>query len=323
MPIKFVMLPPQNAQYREWGRQLAQALPDFSIVIAEDEQQALREIEDADAAFGSVTLPLLQKSRKLRWVQSPLAAPPAGYYYPELIAHPLVVTNFREIFNDHIGAHVMALVLSFSRGLPGYMALQRERKWAPAPDRVKNTIYLPESTLLIVGVGGIGAETARMAATFGMRVIGVDTRRKDTPPGMAELHPADALDSLLPQADFVVLTVPHTPVTEGYFNRARFSRMKRTGYFINIGRGKTVRLDDLVAALQAGELAGAGLDVYEQEPLPATHALWAMSNVVLTPHVAAHGPYLDDRRFEIVIENCRHFAAGEPFRNVVDKRLWY
>ena len=135
--------------------------------------------------------------------------------------------------------------------------------------------------------------------------------------------PAVKPDALLPRADFVVLTVPHTPATEGFMNRARFRLMKRSAYFINIGRGKTTRLPDLVAALEAGEIAGAGLDVFEQEPLPAEHPLWTLPGVIITPHTAGYGPYLDERRYEIILENCRRFVAGEPLRNVVDKAAWF
>jgi phosphoglycerate dehydrogenase-like enzyme len=106
-------------------------------------------------------------------------------------------------------------------------------------------------------------------------------------------------------------------------HRARFHRMKRTAFFINIGRGMTTRLDDLVAALRAGEIAGAALDVFEQEPLPAGHPLWTLPNVLITPHTAGHGPYLDERRFEILLDNGRRFLAGQPLRNVVDKAGWF
>ncbi|HEU5321501.1 MAG TPA: NAD(P)-dependent oxidoreductase, partial [Methylomirabilota bacterium] len=143
------------------------------------------------------------------------------------------------------------------------------------------------------------------------------------PPGVAELHGPDALDAQLPRADFVILTVPHTPATEGFMDRRRFQRMKRTAFFVNIGRGSTTRLDDLVAALRAGELAGAGLDVFEQEPLPADHPLWTLPGVLLTPHTAGYGPYLDERRFEILLDNCRRFLAGRPLRNQVDKAAWF
>src|SRR5579864_4850129 len=156
-----------------------------------------------------------------------------------------------------------------------------------------------------------------------MNVIGVDERRTAPPPGVAELHRAAALDTLLPRADFVILTVPHTPETEGFMNRARFRRMKPSAFFINIGRGMTTRLDDLVAALAAKEIAGAALDVYEIEPLPASHPLWTMPGVLLTPHTAGHGPYLDDRRLDVLVDNCRRFVTGQPLRNVVDKARWF
>jgi phosphoglycerate dehydrogenase-like enzyme len=264
----------------------------------------------------------LSRGARLRWLQAPQAAPPAGFYYPELIAHPVVVTNFREIYNDHIGAHIMAFVLAFARGLHEYLPQQLRREWRPAP-LDSGVVHLPEATALIVGVGGIGAEAARLAAAFGIHVIGVDGRRQEAPPGVAELHGPDALDSLLPRADFVILTVPHTPATQGFMDRARFQRMKRSAFFINIGRGMTTRLDDLVQALRAGEIAGAGLDVFEQEPLPANHPLWTMPGVLITPHTAGYGPYLDERRFEILLDNCRRFLAGQPLRNVVDKARWF
>src|SRR5262249_43953232 len=152
-------------------------------------------------------------------------------------------------------------------------------------------LHLPECTALIVGVGGIGSETARLLAAFGGQVIGVDARRRDAPPGVMKLDGVAALGSLLPHPHFVLLTLPHTPETEGFMGRARFARMKRSAFFINIGRGRTTRLDDLVAALRAGEIAGAALDVYEQEPLPADHPLWTTPNVLMTPHTAGHGKY--------------------------------
>ena len=294
----------------------------MSVIVAENETEAAGAIARADAAFGTVSPSLLKAASRLRWIQAPQAAPPAGWYYPELIAHPAVVTNFREIFNDHIGAHIMAFILAFARGLHRYLPQQLNREWLPAPLDT-GVIHLPEATALIVGVGGIGAETARLAAAFGMQVLGVDSRRQVAPPGVAELHPAAALDSLLPRADFVVLTVPHTPSTEGFMNRARFRLMKRSAFFINIGRGMTTRLDDLVAALDAGEIAGAALDVFEQEPLPSNHPLWTTPGVLITPHTAGYGPYLDDRRYDILLDNCRRFLAGEPLRNVVDKASWF
>ncbi|HUA54067.1 MAG TPA: D-2-hydroxyacid dehydrogenase, partial [Candidatus Sulfotelmatobacter sp.] len=289
----------------------------------ETREGAEQAIALAEGAFGTIPAALLPRAGHLRWLQAPQAAPPAGYYYPELIAHPVQITNFREIYNDHIAAHIMSFVLAFARGLHLYLPQQLRREWKPAPREDDSVVHLPEATALIVGVGGIGAEAARLAAAFGITVIGIDERRPDKPEGVAEMHRAAALDTLLPRADFVILTVPHTPETEGFFGRARFQRMKRTAFFINIGRGMTTKLDDLVAALTAGEIAGAALDVYEQEPLPAEHPLWTMPNVLLTPHMAGHGPYLNDRRFDIMVDNCRAFAAGRALRNQVDKASWF
>jgi phosphoglycerate dehydrogenase-like enzyme len=317
-----VMLPPQEAKTRDWAARVKAAVPGLEVVVAEDEAAARATLARAECAFGTLSPALLPHATRLRWLQAPQAAPPAGYYYPALVQHPVVVTNFREIYNDHIGAHIMAFVLAFARDLHRYLPQQARREWKPAPLDT-GVVHLPEATALIVGIGGIGSEAARLAAAFGMKVIGVDARRTDRSAGVAELHPSGALDALLPRADFVILTVPHTPATEGFMNRARFQQMKRPAFFINIGRGKTTRLDDLVAALRAGEIAGAGLDVFEEEPLPADHPLWTMPGVLITPHTAGFGPYLDERRFEILLDNCRRFTAGQPLRNVVDKSTWF
>ena len=320
--FKFVMLPPQSDTTRRWAKALAEQVPEARVVVAEDGETAAREITDAEAAFGWLTDDLLAKAQRIRWLQAPQAAPAAGYYYPALIEHDLSVTNFREIFNDHISAHILSFVLAFARGLHVYLPQQLRRDWKKPADN-QGVVHLPEATALIVGVGGIGAETAHLLSALGVTVLATDARQATAPAGVAELHRPEALDDLLPRADFVILTVPHTPATEGFFNRARFQRMKKSAFFINIGRGMTTRLDDLVAALNAGEIAGAALDVYEQEPLPADHPLWLTPNVLMTPHMAGYGPYLDDRRFEIMMENCRSFAAGKPLRNVVDKKSWF
>jgi phosphoglycerate dehydrogenase-like enzyme len=318
--FKFVLLPPQSDTTRGWAKRLAEIVPQVHLIVAEEAATAAREIVDAEAAFGWLGGDLLSKATKLRWLQAPQAAPAAGYYYPELIAHPLVVTNFREIFNDHIGAHILAFVLAFARGLHVFIPQQLRREWKKSSAESGDVVHLPEATALIVGVGGIGAEAARLLSAFGVTVVGTDARAPD---GVAELHRPEALDELLPRADFVILTVPHTPASEGFFTRGRFQRMKPTAFFINIGRGMTTKLDDLVAALQAREIAGAALDVYEQEPLPSEHPLWTLPNVLLTPHMAGHGPYLNDRRFEIIVDNCRAVAAGRTLRNVVDKSSWF
>jgi phosphoglycerate dehydrogenase-like enzyme len=319
---KFVFLPPQRPETRAWAAALANQVPELEVVSVEQPAEAAAAIADADAAFGTLTPDLLRTATRLRWLQAPAIAPPAGFYFPELVEHAVQVTNFRGIFNEHIAAHIMAFVLAFARGLHQYIPLQLKHEWAPA-QLDTGVVHLPECTAVIVGVGGIGAETARLCAAFGMRVIGIDARLSQPVEGLAALHGPDALDAQLPNADFVILTIPHTPETESLFNAARFGRMKPSAFFINIGRGMTTRLDDLVAALRSGQIAGAALDVFEIEPLPADHPLWDAPNVLITPHTAGFGPYLDDRRQEIIVENGRRFVRGEPLRNLVDKAHWF
>jgi phosphoglycerate dehydrogenase-like enzyme len=147
-----LMLPPQTATTRSWAARVADALPGLDVIVAEDPAQAARVATHADAAFGTMPPTLVRTATKLRWLQAPQAAPPAGYYTPELVAHPVVVTNFREIYNDHIGAHIMAFVLAFARGLHLYIPRQLRGEWRPEPGETAGVLHLPETSALIVGV---------------------------------------------------------------------------------------------------------------------------------------------------------------------------
>lgn len=322
MSFKFLFLPPITDTIRAWATSLAAGVPEMHVAIAETSAEAQQEIVEADAAFGTLPAPLLARAKQLRWLQAPAAAPAAGYYYPELVQHPVIVTNFRGIYNDHIAAHILAFLLAFARGLHRYLPQQLHQEWNPAPADT-GVVHLADSTALILGVGGIGSETARLCAAFGIHVIGIDARVTELPPGMAALYRPDNLDRLLPEADWVVMTIPHTPETEGLMHLERFRLMKPSAFLINIGRGMTVKLDDLNAALRSGLIGGAGLDVFEQEPLPPEHPLWTAPNVLLTPHTAGYGPYLDERRLAIIIENAQRLVKGTDLRNVVDKRVWF
>lgn len=317
----FVMLPPVGDDMRAWAGRLAEDAPGLAVVVAEDGAAVRNIIARADAAYGWVSPEVLPLAKDLRWLQNPFAGPFPGYYYQELIDHPVVVTNPRGIYSDHIAHHILMLMLALSRGLPYYMEAQRSNRWNPRA-RKRGYVNIGGSTVLINGVGGIGAETARLCAALGATVVGIDPRPEHDCP--AAIHAPSELDGLLPAADFVVTTAPHTPATEMMWNADRFRRMKPTAYFINIGRGMTARLDDLTAALAAGEIAGAGLDVFEIEPLPADHPLWRMENVLITPHVAvADAADIPERRYALLADNARRFLAGEPLRNVVDKARWY
>jgi len=320
--LKFVFLPPHNEARRSWGERLQADLTSYRIVTAETEADARREIIDADGVYGWVPPDILPLAEKLRWLHSPHIAPKADFYYQALIDHPVIVTNPRGTYNDIIAQHTLMYVLALARGLPFFMKAQHQKRWDREAPR-DEFINVATTTVLIYGVGGIGHETAKICAAFGMRVLGIDTRWEyDTP--MLEKHAPDDLDKLLPEVDFVIVTVPHTPETEGMWRADKFRLMKKSAHFINIGRGLTTSLDDLVDALEAGVIAGCGLDVYETEPLPADHKLWSLPNVILTPHVAGKdAPGVTDRQYEILLENMRRFADGKPLINIVDKRVWY
>lgn len=316
--------------------QIRQAASGLTVVQTHDETEAQREIADADALFGTLSPVLLQAARRLRWAQAPTASM-EKYLFPELAASSVVVTNMRGIFSDVIADHVFAFILCFAKNFPTYIRQQQRSHWqmlgrAPGelpgyggPGEVhpsdRAALTLADCTLGVVGLGGIGFEVMQRGRAFAMRILCVDPKADAVPFGVALWRP-DRLDDLLRESDFVVIAAPHTPQTFKLFNRDRIRKMKRTAYLINVGRGMIVDLADLTAALQAVEIAGAGLDVFEVEPLPADHPLWKMDNVIITPHCAAASPRVAERHLETLLDNLRRFAAGQPLRNVVDKAQW-
>ena len=253
----------------------------------------------------------------------------------------VVLTNVRGLFGDVIADQVLGYVLCFARNLHTYIRRQVERRYEPIGGesaRVSNqsgpgtvndmdraTIYLPQSTLGIVGMGGIGCEIARRAMAFGMSVRGVDRfpDRVRTPEGVKGVEGVDRLADLLHWSDFAVIAAPQTPETTGLFDAKTIAHLRPSSYLINIGRGAIVVLDDLVAALREGKLAGAALDVFEIEPLPRDHPLWAFPNVILTPHTAGYSPVIAGRHLATLVENVSRFVRGEPLLNVVHKELWF
>ncbi|WP_020468773.1 D-2-hydroxyacid dehydrogenase [Zavarzinella formosa] len=319
--------------------QIMAAAGQMAVVNAIDETHALLHIPEADAFFGKITPGLIAAAPRLRWVQAPTASL-EHYLFPELVSHPCVLTNMRGLFSDVIADQVMGYVICFARNLHVYILQAAAGQWAPVGGETARVGFasgpgtvgdidrahrhLADTTLGIVGLGAIGREVARRAAAFGVRVIAVDPKPMDCPPEVSALWPLENLPQLLGQSDYVVIAAPHTPQSAAMFRRPQFRQMKRDGYLINVGRGAVVVLDDLVAALEAGEIAGAALDVFETEPLPAGHALWNMpGRVILTPHVAGYSPRIAGRHLETLLNNIGRFVRGKPLCNVVDKEKWY
>lgn len=320
MSFKLVILRPDNDSYVQiWPQKLEEFVPGIKVYFCNDLTEAMDVIGNVDVAFGDVSHELFARANNLKWIQCFQAGPKAGYYHRALIESDVIVTNTRGIFNDHISTHIMSYVLAFARGLNVYIPRLTRHYWNPDYE----TIHLPNSTAIIVGAGGIGAETARLCSAFGMKVIAVDPRVSEAPIGVDELYGTDYLDDLLSIGDFVIVCTPETPATQGLFNYYKFRLMKSSAFFINVGRGSTVILDDLVKALNEDEIQGAALDVFENEPLADSHPLWTIPGVIITPHVAGIGPYLLDRRVELYLDNCVRFNQNKPLRNVVDKKLWF
>ena len=310
----------------------------MAVVNVASQEQALDEIEEADAFFGKLTPALLARAKKLRWVQSPTASL-EHYLFPELVEHPCELSNMRGLFSDVVADHVMGFVLCFARNLHVYLRNQATGKWAPVGDQryvadfvnAPGTVlptdrthqHLSDCSLGVVGVGHIGAEILRRASAFGMSLMGVDPKTRRVPGVLDAVWPLERLPDLLRTADYVVIAAPHTPETTNLFRRPIMRLMKRSGILINIGRGAIVDLSDLADALQAGEIGGAALDVCDPEPLPSDHPLWRMPNVIITPHIAAASPRIAERHLETLLENIRRFIQGEPPTTLVDKRLWY
>ena len=313
MAIKMVLQRRLEDEYMRQIRDLG-----VETVVATAEEDVPRVIGDADAYFGQMTPEILKAGKKLRWVQA-TSAGLDGYYFPELRESDLTVTNIRGIYSDVIADHVFSLVMAFARGLHHYIRRQSHGKW----EKGAPVIHLAGTTLGVVGLGGIGLAVAERGPAFGMRVLGMDPAPKGKPNFIARIYSPDELADLVGVSDFVVICVPHTAETEGLFDAAMFGAMKNAGILINIGRGKVVELQALTEALQRGQIGGAGLDVYEEEPLPEGHALWAMENAILTPHVAGISPEIDKRRKALIVENVRRFCAGEPLLNVVDNQKGY
>jgi phosphoglycerate dehydrogenase-like enzyme len=248
-----------------------------------------------------------------------------GSLYPEMLASDVLFTNSAGTHGPPMAEHALALMLHFARALDVAEAGRRARRWererivgAPSPAR-----ELAGAVVGIVGYGGVGRALGVRAHALGMRVWAVRRRLRERPPEVERLFgPAD-LPEALAGSDYVVLTVPHTPETDGLIGAAEIARMKKDAVLINLARGSIVDEAALAEALRRRAIRGAGLDVYRTEPLPATSPLWDLDNVCLSPHVGGASPHFWERETELILENTRRYLAGVPLLNLVDKRAGY
>ena len=246
---------------------------------------------------------------------------------PALLARGIAITNASGVHGPNIAEHVMAMMLMFTRGMPRLLRAQLARRWErDLKSRSDGPGELTGKTLLIVGLGRIGEAIAQRARPFGVRIVALKrdpSNRHDDGVAVDELLGLDALDDVLPRADHVCVTVPLTRETHHLMDARRIARLRAGAYLYNISRGAVIDEPALVDALRAGKLAGAGLDVFEEEPLPATSPLWEMENVILTPHVAGMTPLYYQRTAALFAENLDRFLSGQPLENRFDPARGY
>lgn len=304
---------------------LAQAraiAPDMRLLVTRDREQIETALDEIEIAVGGFPRDLIPLARNLRWFQQWTAGADWLLRYPETVDLDFVLTSTSGIHAIPISEHILALLLAFGREIHRAVRAQQRRKWI-ALDQHGSVSELAGKTLVLVGVGAIGARTAEVAAALGVRVLGVRRDPAIAVHGAESMVGPDRLLDLLPEADFVVLIAPLTRETQGMIGERELRAMKPTAYIVNVGRGGLIQEHALIRALQEGWIAGAGLDVFETEPLPQDSPLWSMENVIITSHYGGMTPHYDERAMAIFLDNLQRYRSGQPLCNVVDKELGY
>ena len=299
---------------------IEQAAPGYRILEATQETIPDR-IHEADIFVGHAKVPVdwdrVVAKGRLTFIQSS-AAGLDHCLAPSVIASPIVVCSASGLFADQVAEQTLALLLGLLRGIPIFYRQQQQHEFIRRP-----TDDLHRKRVGIVGLGGNGRRLAEVLAPFRLQLRATDYFPEDKPPQVEQLLPHTALEELAAWSQILILCLPLNASTRNTINRSVFERMPRGSILINVARGQCVNEPDLVAALQSGHLAGAGVDVTAVEPLPHDSPLWDMPNVLITPHVGAQSiPRYDDST-RLICENLRRYLSGEPLYNIVDKRLGF
>jgi phosphoglycerate dehydrogenase-like enzyme len=297
-------------------------MPGIEIIVARSEADVVANAKDADAIVGWCSERVISAAEAAIWVQILGAGAERCLAVDRVANGSIVLTNMQKMSSPAIAEHLIAMTLSLARKIPQFAKTMSSGEWRRTGEITGSMQSIAGKTMLVVGLGGIGTEVARRAAALDMRVIGTRRSSREGPEFVDYVGLSDELLVLVAEADFIANTLPLTAETTGLLDEEFFNAAKRGAILLNVGRGRTVVTDDLVAALESGQIGGAGLDVTDPEPLPADHPLWQMDNVLITPHLAWRGG--DRVRHNILLkENLRRFAAGEALLNVVDPELGY
>ena len=291
----------------------------ITAISSLDKQEIASQIKDADIIAGVPWfIPPIKEAKKLKWIHS-FSAGMDRVLTPEVLKSKIILSNSSGIHAIPIAEHVLGFMLIFTRKFYETFKKQQKKIWEKNQDLTE----LRDKTVIVVGLGNIGTQVARLASCFGAKVIGVKQNTNNKPDFVSKAYTLNKLEGILPKADFVALCLPLTHDTYHLFGMKKFRKMKKSAIIINIGRGALINEKELIKALKKKIIAGAGLDVTEEEPLPKNSPLWGMENVVITPHHSGWSEKYMDRAIDLFYVNLKAYLKGKPLPNLVDKKRGY
>jgi phosphoglycerate dehydrogenase-like enzyme len=309
-----------------FSKKLQADFPEIEVVHKQSCEGAENYLRDCEILFAFSLRPeQFRLAQNLRWIHAPTAAV-HQLLFPELVTSDVILSNSSEVHGPVVAEHVMALVFALAKKIPQAVRLQQNHIWGksaiwnngPRPREIAG------ATLGLIGIGGIGRAVARLASALGMRVIAVrESPEKERPQAVEAVYASSQIKDLLSQSDFVVVAAPLTEATRGLINADRLAAMRPDSYLINVGRGPHVDEAALADALRNHRIAGAALDVFDQEPLPAESPLWELENLLIMPHTGSLTEKLWQRHYAVFSENLRRYLAHQPLRFTVDKCKGY
>ena len=324
--MKLLVYNPKGFGFTDRHVSQVKSAASVDVVVAKTDAEFSENVEDSDVLVCSNTnfrAEWLDKAPQLKWIHAMSAG--VEKILPSLPDNVLLA-NAKGVHGVNIAEQVLAYMLTFERRLLRTFKAQAARKWIAEELRADASTAPGElngKTAAVFGLGNIGRRIAELCKCLGMKVIAIKRNPSGKPPFVDSLQSLDNFGSVLGDADYIIIALPHTSQTHHLFSGEQFAAMKKSAFFINIGRGSIVKEEDLVEALQQGVIAGAGLDVFETEPLPESSELWGMDNVIITPHSAGSTPKYMDRFTEIFCENLKAFVNNEPLPNLVDREKGY